>query len=93
MLSGGKPLCVKEMVSEIDDKKRRITHNIFEGEVMNAYKKFAVILHVKPKKSGKGNAVKWSVEYEKMNENSPTPLSYLDVLDKITRDLNAHLCQ
>ncbi|XP_026387405.1 major latex protein 146-like [Papaver somniferum] len=90
----GKPHCVKEKVTEMDDEKRRITHDLFEGEVMNVYKKFAVTLHVKPKKGDiEGNVVKWSVEYEKLNEDSPTPLSYLDVLDKITRDLNAHLCQ
>ncbi|KAI3853407.1 hypothetical protein MKW92_017414 [Papaver armeniacum] len=91
----GKPHCVKkEKVTEMDDERRRITHDLFEGEVMNVYKKFAVTLHVKPKKGDiEGNVVKWSVEYEKLNEDSPTPLSYLDVLDKITRDLNAHLCQ
>ncbi|KAI3978348.1 hypothetical protein MKX01_013146 [Papaver californicum] len=74
------------------DETRTIQHMAVGGDIMNDYKKFDATLVVNPKPNGHGSIVKWTVDYEKINENSPVPIPYLAFLHKVIEDLNSHLC-
>ncbi|OVA05628.1 Bet v I domain [Macleaya cordata] len=87
----GKSLYVKERMTVVDDEKRRITHSMFEGDLMNDYKFFDVTFTATPKCDGDGSVVTWHVEYEKANEDAPVPTNYIDFVVWVTKDLNAHL--
>ncbi|KAI3973760.1 hypothetical protein MKX01_031180 [Papaver californicum] len=87
----GKDLIVREKTT-YDDEKRTILHSAVGGDMMNDYKKFVLILVVNPKASGHGSIVKWTIEYEKVNEDSPVPIHYLALCNQITEGLNSHLC-
>ncbi|OVA04088.1 Bet v I domain [Macleaya cordata] len=90
---GGRCLNGQERMTVVDDEKRLITHRVFEGEVMNDYKFLDIKLAVTPKEGGDGHGsvVKWTVEYEKANEDAPVPTAYIEFVKRVTRDLNAHL--
>ncbi|XP_026438278.1 major latex protein 15-like [Papaver somniferum] len=75
-----------------DDETRTICHSAFRGDVMKAYKKFDPILVVKPKANGHGSIVSWTINYEKINEDSPVPISYLGFFQSSIDDLNSHIC-
>ncbi|CAL5354849.1 hypothetical protein CsSME_00043317 [Camellia sinensis var. sinensis] len=80
---------LKETVESIDDENKVVTFNVVEGEIMQCYKSFKSILQVIEK--GEGALVKWTIEYEKVNENAPTPDKYLDFGVGVTKDIDAHL--
>ncbi|MCL7039337.1 hypothetical protein MKW94_025064 [Papaver nudicaule] len=87
----GKTLTVREK-STYDDETRTILHSAVGGDIMNAYKKYDATLVVNPKANGHGCIVKWTIEYEKINEDSPVPIAYLALLTQTTEALNFHLC-
>ncbi|MCL7025070.1 hypothetical protein MKW94_001175 [Papaver nudicaule] len=87
----GKTLVVKETTT-YDDENRTIHHSAVGGDVLNDYKKFDAILAVKPKASGKGCIVSWTIDYVKLNEDSPVPIGYLGFFQQNIEDLNTHLC-
>ncbi|KAI3973757.1 hypothetical protein MKX01_031177 [Papaver californicum] len=75
-----------------NDETRTICHNVLEGDLMNDYKKFVVTIVVNPKADGHGSIVRWTVDYEKTNEDSPVPSAYLAFFQQNNQDLNSHLC-
>ncbi|MCL7031102.1 hypothetical protein MKW94_029716, partial [Papaver nudicaule] len=87
----GKTLVVREKTT-YDDETRTILHSAVGGDLMNDYKKFDATLVVNPKADGHGSIVKWIIEYEKKNEDSPVPIPYLALCNQITEGLNSHLC-
>nr|Q06394.1 RecName: Full=Major latex protein 146; Short=MLP 146 [Papaver somniferum]AAA19244.1 major latex protein [Papaver somniferum] len=87
----GKPLSCKEKTT-YNDETRTIHHMVVAGDLMNDYKKFDATLVVNPKSNGHGCIVKWTIDYEKMNEDSPVPFGYLACYQQITEDLSSHLC-
>ncbi|KAI3952500.1 hypothetical protein MKW92_009127 [Papaver armeniacum] len=87
----GKSLIGKEKTT-YNDETRTIHHSVIEGDVMNDYKKLDGTLVVNPKADGHGSIVKWIIEYEKINEDSPVPIPYLAMCNQITEGLNSHLC-
>ncbi|KAI3952491.1 hypothetical protein MKW92_009118 [Papaver armeniacum] len=87
----GKPVTCKEKTT-YNDETMTICHSVFEGDLMNDYKKFNTILVVKPKANGQGSIVCWTADYEKINEDSPVPMSYVAFFQKIIEDVNSHLC-
>ncbi|XP_026441379.1 major latex protein 149-like [Papaver somniferum] len=87
----GKTFTCREKTTYTDET-RTIYHSIFEGELMNDYKKFDLTLVVEPKANGHGSIVKYIIDYEKINEDSPVPIPYLFFFQQITEDLNTHLC-
>ncbi|MCL7024364.1 hypothetical protein MKW94_001659 [Papaver nudicaule] len=88
----GKPLSVKEKTTLVDDTTRTIVHSVFDGEIIEVYKKLDATLCVTPNATGHGCLVHWTIEYEKVNEDCPTPIAYLDLVDKMTKDLDSRLC-
>ncbi|KAI3855598.1 hypothetical protein MKW92_029367 [Papaver armeniacum] len=75
-----------------NDETRTLHHRIFEGDLMKDYKKFDLVIEVNPKPIGDGCVVTWTIEYEKMNEDSPAPFAYLPFCNQVIVDMNKHLC-
>uniref|UniRef100_A0A6N2KRI5 Bet v I/Major latex protein domain-containing protein n=1 Tax=Salix viminalis TaxID=40686 RepID=A0A6N2KRI5_SALVM len=89
-LDGNTPLSVKETVEEVDEQNKRVKFNCFEGEVLNEFKSFRSTVQVTPK-DGEGSLVKWTIEFEKLNEDIPSPDAYLELVQKLTKDIDDHL--
>ncbi|OVA01730.1 Bet v I domain [Macleaya cordata] len=91
----GSHLSVKERTTTSVNKETggsSITFNTFEGEVMNSFKTFVVKLAVTPKGTdGNKCLVKWCLEFEKVNEEVPTPTAYINLLDRISKELAPQL--
>ncbi|KAI3861257.1 hypothetical protein MKW92_025975 [Papaver armeniacum] len=75
-----------------DDETRTIRYDVLEGQAMEKYKKFSAILMAKPKDNGHGSIVSWTIEYEKINEDSPVPFHYLGFFQSIIKDLDSYIC-
>lgn len=71
-------------------EKRTVTYRVIKGDVLNSYKTFLIHLHVTP---GADNIslVKWSIEYEKVNQDVADPTSFLDALVKVSKQANDYL--
>ncbi|KAI3915016.1 hypothetical protein MKW98_020563 [Papaver atlanticum] len=87
----GKEMAVKNRVTAFDKEKRSITVEVFEGEIMNYYKTSSAKLDVVPKQyaAGNGSLVKWSLEFEKVNDDIPNPTAYLDALRVTTKEVSS----
>ncbi|RZC55027.1 hypothetical protein C5167_013884 [Papaver somniferum] len=82
---------LKERTTAVNDESKSIAWNFYGGAMMDHYNSFGfTLVSVTPKGEG-CCSVKWSVEFEKANENVPTPNAYVNLLDKITRELPAKL--
>ncbi|XP_027337091.1 MLP-like protein 43 [Abrus precatorius] len=86
----GKVTTCKENFEAIDARNKSLTFNLFAGDVGKLYKILKGHLQVVDKDDGTAVA-KWTYEYEKINENVPTPYAYLDFVAKVTKDVDAHL--
>ncbi|KAI3995110.1 hypothetical protein MKX01_031912, partial [Papaver californicum] len=75
------------------DETRKISHRIVEGEVLKDYKKFESINEINPKPNGNGYVVTWSIVYEKINQDSPTPSAYLSFFHQAIEDMKKHPCE
>ncbi|KAH7526831.1 hypothetical protein JRO89_XSUnG0047100 [Xanthoceras sorbifolium] len=60
------------------------------GDLMKHFKSYKVIIHVVPK-SSEGSLVRWIWEYEKLQEDGPTPSKYVDAVTKLTKNIDANL--
>ncbi|AET02678.1 putative START-like domain-containing protein [Medicago truncatula] len=86
----GKVHTCHEKVEEIDEKNKKGTYKLFGGDIDEHYKDFKLIIEVIDKGDGT-SAVKWTVEYVKINEDIDPPNGWMDYLCKCTRDIDAHL--
>ncbi|XVF85374.1 hypothetical protein PTKIN_Ptkin17bG0112500 [Pterospermum kingtungense] len=87
--AGGDTEAVKETIEAIDDESKSITYSAIEGGMMKYYNTFKSTVNVTA--AGEGSLVKWTLEYEKKNENIPDPIKYLDLVANLTRDIDAYL--
>ncbi|KAF9587832.1 hypothetical protein IFM89_005836 [Coptis chinensis] len=78
-----------EKIEEIDDEKMLLVLNVYEGNVRSYYKLFIVKVQVIP--GEERNMVKWTVEYEKENEDMPDPHDYMDLYSVENDKLDAYL--
>ncbi|KAI3859153.1 hypothetical protein MKW92_050160 [Papaver armeniacum] len=88
----GKTICIIEETTHNDETRTLHHHRIFEGDLMKDYKKFDSIIEINPKPNGNGCVVTWSIVYEKINEDSPTPFTYLPFCRQVIEDMSKHLC-
>ncbi|RZC58191.1 hypothetical protein C5167_005491 [Papaver somniferum] len=81
-------------LTAFDKENKSITYEMLEGEIMNYYKAISAKLDVIPKQCAAGNRslVKWSLEFEKVNDDIPNPTAYIDLLQYITKELSSQLC-
>ncbi|RZC48150.1 hypothetical protein C5167_041090 [Papaver somniferum] len=87
----GKELIVKEKTTYTDET-RTICHCVVGGDIANEYKKFYAILVVNPKPCGNGSIVSWTVDYEKINKDSPIPIPYIALFARVIEGLDSYLC-
>ncbi|XP_011043108.1 PREDICTED: MLP-like protein 31 [Populus euphratica] len=87
----GAPMVAKEVIEDIDNTELSTTFKVIEGDLMEAYKSFKVIVQATPK--GHGSVVHWTLIFEKLNENIPAPTAFLDKTVDFTKDINAHMTQ
>ncbi|XP_057443933.1 MLP-like protein 43 [Lotus japonicus] len=86
----GKVTTCKENIEVLDEEKKSMTFNLFEGDVEQHYKILKINLQVIDKDDG-GAIAKWSIEYEKVNENVEPPYGYLGYLTKLSKDTDDHI--
>ncbi|XP_057441424.1 MLP-like protein 34 [Lotus japonicus] len=89
----GKAITLEERIEAIDEEKKTIKHSIYGGDISPHYKTFTLILQVIDKNDG-GDAVdvvKWTIEYEKLDEDIEPPHGWMEFLNKGTRDIDANL--
>ncbi|MED6222626.1 hypothetical protein PIB30_066089 [Stylosanthes scabra] len=89
LLIDGKVKTLKEKIEAIDEEKNSIIYQVFDDDISLHYKVFKFILQVN-EKNDESACVKWTIEYEKINENVETPYGYLDFIEKTTKDIADH---
>ncbi|CAI9096001.1 OLC1v1032061C1 [Oldenlandia corymbosa var. corymbosa] len=85
----GKVEVYKERM-KFDEETKTVTAEAIDGDCMKHYKNYVVTAKVVTNEDGSG-AVKYSVDYEKLNENEPTPTKYLEWIGHMLKDLDASL--
>ncbi|OWM86173.1 MLP-like protein 31 [Punica granatum] len=87
----GQPKTAKERIDALDDENNKATFSVIEGDLLNLYKTFILIVQATAKEGGTGTTVHWTIEYEKVSEETPEPYSLLEFAVKVTRDIDANL--
>ncbi|WVZ02388.1 hypothetical protein V8G54_023194 [Vigna mungo] len=73
----------------VDEANKRITYKLFNGDIDHQFKIFKLIFQAI---EGDGNAViKWTIEYERVDEEVDPPYGYIECLHKCTRDIDDNL--
>ncbi|GMN43733.1 hypothetical protein TIFTF001_012940 [Ficus carica] len=79
----------KESVESIDDANKTIIFRVVEGDATNYYKNLRLKVYVTGK--GGGCSVKYTLEYQKVNDNIPAPTRYLDIVTVLSKKIEAYL--
>ncbi|OIV95101.1 hypothetical protein TanjilG_21491 [Lupinus angustifolius] len=86
----GKPVKHKEKIEAIDENKKTITWSFFDDDLGQQYKVFILTMELNEKDDG-SYLLKWTIEYELVNENVEPPYSYLDFLNKSSKHVDDYL--
>ncbi|MBA0572501.1 hypothetical protein Golob_002838 [Gossypium lobatum] len=73
----------------VNDKDRTLVYKLVEGEIMKAFKSWNSILNVMP--MGEGSLVKWTMEFEKQNDDVPDPVKYGEFLTTWAKNVDTYL--
>ncbi|XP_071714584.1 kirola-like [Rutidosis leptorrhynchoides] len=84
----GKTKVTKELIEEVDETNHKIVFKLIEGDLLDVYKAFTITFHVEPKE-GK-QLVTWTFDFEKQNPSVPDPITVMDLLCSIIKDMDAH---
>ncbi|CAI9095999.1 OLC1v1032059C1 [Oldenlandia corymbosa var. corymbosa] len=87
----GKVESFKEKL-KVDEETKTVTAEAIGGDVMKHYKKYIITIKVVPNEDG-SKVAKYSIDYEKLNENDPTPTKYLEWIGQMIKDLDASLAK
>ncbi|XP_058764320.1 major latex protein 146-like [Vicia villosa] len=79
-----------DTLEEIDEKNKKLRYNLFGGDIGEHYKVFKLTIELIDKSDGSG-AIKWIIDFEKINENIDPPNGWMDYVTNVTKDLDAHL--
>ncbi|KAF6157320.1 hypothetical protein GIB67_004258 [Kingdonia uniflora] len=79
----------KEKIEVADQANKTISYSVIDGELATFYKTFRATLQITAK--GDGSLVKWSVEYEKANDEVPEPDLVQDFALKTFTGLDEYL--
>ncbi|KAL1346399.1 hypothetical protein HN51_020069 [Arachis hypogaea] len=88
----GKVITSKETIESIDGQNKIVVFKLFDGDIDQRYKTFKIIFQVIENNNGSGSA-KWTVEYEKVNDDVEAPYGYMEYFDKCRKEMDAHLLQ
>lgn len=86
----GKVTTCKEKVESVDEKNKTIYYKLFDGDIDGKYKDFKLIFQAIDKEHG-GAIIKWTIEYERVNDEVDPPYGYIEYVHKCTRDIDAKL--
>ncbi|CAH1414575.1 unnamed protein product [Lactuca virosa] len=84
----GKKETVKEIIEEVDDELHKIVFKVIEGDILEVYNSMSFILTTRD--VGDKKFVIWTIEFEKANASIPDPISYLDLVCGLARNIDAH---
>ncbi|KAM7276423.1 hypothetical protein ACFE04_018289 [Oxalis oulophora] len=84
---GGKRVRVTEKMEVIDYDNKRVEFKAIEGNLLEAFKSWKVIIAFTSK--GKGCSSVCTFEYEKLNENIPDPTAILDIVMDMNKTIEA----
>ncbi|CAM8938917.1 unnamed protein product [Rhodiola kirilowii] len=87
----GKKCFAKDIVEAIDHENNSTTFRVIEGDLMELYKDFRLIVKATAKKEGEGSIVRWTLEYEKLHDGIPDPTSLLEMIHSMSIDIDLHL--
>ncbi|GAV84156.1 Bet_v_1 domain-containing protein [Cephalotus follicularis] len=85
----GKPEISKTVTEAIDYDNKTLTFKSIEGDILKYYKSFKHNMQAIP--NGEGSLVRWTLEYEKLNDDIPDPNSMLDLVTSSCKDVGAYL--
>jgi len=85
----GKACVAKEKIEAIDDENNSTTFKVIEGDLLDLYKNFKIVVHATPKEGG--SLVHWTMEYEKLHDGIPDPTSLLEFAVHLSKDIDEHL--
>ncbi|KAG6581209.1 MLP-like protein 34, partial [Cucurbita argyrosperma subsp. sororia] len=83
----------KWAIRAVDDVKKYLIYEAVEGDVLKQFKVLRVKVEAVNGGSTKvrgGNFTKWTVEFEKANENVASPQNYLELFVKIAKGVDAY---
>lgn len=73
-----------------DDEKQMVTKIGLEGDAFHHYKGIKFIYQIVPK--GRNlSLLTLTIEYEKLDDSSPHPYAYIDLLISMMKDMESHL--
>ena len=77
------------MAESADEENKSFTYKVINGEITKHYKGFKITFQVTSQ--GQGYSLKLTIEYEKANEEVPTPTKYLNFGINLTKAVGAYL--
>ncbi|KAM7257600.1 hypothetical protein ACFE04_013341 [Oxalis oulophora] len=89
-LVDGKIATSKVCMTVIDHKNKRAEYNVIGGSILEGFESYKFILdNVTPKDNG--CFVRWSLEFEKKNDNTPEPTVMINLLNYMSSCIEAYL--
>ncbi|KAL4280111.1 hypothetical protein GQ457_03G010490 [Hibiscus cannabinus] len=89
----GKAKTAKEVVESVDPKNNSLTLRVLEGDILEEFKNVLVKCKATPSAKGGGCVVQWVLEYEKLREDVADPVTTLEMLVEVGKDMGAHLAK
>ena len=84
----GKDRVAKEIIEAIDEENKSVTFKVIEGDLMEHYKEIKLTVHVDTK--GEDNLVTWTIEYEKVKDDTADPHTLMEFCLHVTKDIETH---
>ncbi|XP_049391637.1 kirola-like [Solanum stenotomum] len=81
----GQKKFMKQVIEDIDPKKKSIRWKVIEGDVLEIYSSFTIVTSHEPQWTI------WTFEYEKKTEDIPEPLGLLGNILNVIKDMEGHL--
>ncbi|KAG9146166.1 hypothetical protein Leryth_007875 [Lithospermum erythrorhizon] len=78
----GKKNTARELIEAIDEENQIVKLRVIDGELKQQYKDMLVTIQVED--HGDKHLVTWIMEYEKLNENIPDPVTLVELAIEIT---------
>ncbi|KAG5001017.1 hypothetical protein AAZX31_08G226600 [Glycine max] len=86
----GKITTCLESIESVDEPNKTITYKLFGGDIGHKYKVFKLIFQAIDTDHG-GVIIKWTVEYEKIDENVDPPYGYIEYLHSGSKQIDGNL--
>ncbi|XP_023523661.1 MLP-like protein 34 [Cucurbita pepo subsp. pepo] len=91
---GSQLLSANIKIKAVDDVKKSLVYKVIEGDILKHYKVFELRIEAVNggiSKGGGGSFAKWSIVFEKANENVGAPQGYLEWFVEVSKGVDAYL--